>query len=265
MAVMRKTLAIWLVLLMGPGAWGGAPATGPATRPALLVYLPGISGLLGPGRRLGTALQQGGFAALYRVFDWTEGDPGLDALQAYDRNQDQAQDLANRIAGQRLGDPDRPIELIAHSGGAGVAVWALEKLPAGVRVRGVVLLAPALSPDYDLSRALEHVEGKMIVFYSARDAWILGAGTKLFGTIDRVQTEAAGLKGFNTPPTANTAQYRKLVQIPYDPAWGALGNPGDHMGPLSGPFLRSVVAPLMRGLEQAADQANQSSSRSKSR
>jgi pimeloyl-ACP methyl ester carboxylesterase len=243
-----KHITACVVVLLGSRAWGAPPSTRPAAQPPLLVYLPGISGLLGPGRRLGTALDSGGFDALYRVFDWTDGDPGLDALRAYDRNQDQAQDLANRLAGQRIGDPDRPIVLIAHSGGAGVAVWTLEKLPKETRVRAAILLAPALSPDYDLSRALRHVSGKMVVFYSPRDEWILGAGTKLFGTIDRVQSEAAGLHGFHIPAGADPAQYHKLIQIPYDPAWAALGNPGDHMGPLAGPFIRTVLAPLLRSL-----------------
>jgi pimeloyl-ACP methyl ester carboxylesterase len=250
MSRFAKNVTACLVALLASCALGAAPSAVPATQPALLIYLPGISGLLGPGRRLGTALDSGGFDALYRVFDWTDGDPGLDALRAYARNQDQAQDLANRLAGQRIGDPDRPILLIAHSGGAGVAVWALEKLPKEIQVRGVILLAPALSPSYDLSRALRHVSGKMIVFYSPRDQWILDVGTKLFGTIDRVQTEAAGLNGFHIPPGADPAQYHKLIQIPYDPAWAALGNPGDHMGPLAGRFVRTILTPLLRSMER---------------
>jgi pimeloyl-ACP methyl ester carboxylesterase len=245
-----KHLVVCLILLLCGGTLAAAPATKPADVTPLVVYLPGISGLLWPGRQLGTMLRSGGFDSHYRVFDWTDGDPGLEALDAYSRNQDQAQDLANHLAGQRIGDPQRPIFLIAHSGGTGVAVWALEKLPKNVQVRGVILLASALSPDYDLSEALRHVSGKLIVFYSDRDQWILGAGTKVFGTIDRVRTEGAGLKGFHVPAGADADQYHKLIQVPYDRAWEALGNWGDHMGPLAGGFVRVVLAPLLRGLDK---------------
>ena len=61
------------------------------------------------------------------------------------------------------------------------------------------MLAPALSPTYDLSRALRAVRREMVVFWSPLDVIILGAGTRVFGTIDRVKTASAGLVGFRVP------------------------------------------------------------------
>ena len=96
-------------------------------------------------------------------------------------------------------DPKLEITLTSHSGGTGIAVWALEKMPEGMQVQTLVLLASALSPDYDLSKALRHVRGKAYVFYSQNDQVVLGAGTRLFGTIDGVKSDAAGLIGFRMP------------------------------------------------------------------
>ena len=39
----------------------------------------------------------------------------------------------------------------------------------------------------------------MVVFWSPLDVFILGAGTRVFGTADRVRTASAGLVGFRTP------------------------------------------------------------------
>ena len=57
---------------------------------------------------------------------------------------------------------------------------------------------------------------------------VLGAGTRVFGTIDGKKEEAAGLRGFKTPDEpADAKQYDKLVQMPYQDAWMEIGNIGD--------------------------------------
>ena len=67
----------------------------------------------------------------------------------------------------------------------------------------------------------------------------------MLGTIDGVKTDAAGKVGFVKPKTADDRQYAKLVQIPYDAAWVKLGNIGDHIGALTRPFGKAVIAPLL--------------------
>jgi hypothetical protein len=108
-----------------------------------------------------------------------------------------------------------------------------------------MLLSPALSPNYDLSKALRHVRGKMYVVYSPYDIAVLGIGTSMFGTIDGVKTDASGKVGFAKPDSADEKQYKKLVQVPYDAHWVKLGNIGDHIGGLSRPFAKAVLAPLL--------------------
>jgi pimeloyl-ACP methyl ester carboxylesterase len=153
--------------------------------------------------------------------------------------------VAAMIQEYRAEHPFDRIILTTHSAGAGIAAWALAQLPADVSVDTWVMLAPALSPQFDLSKALAHVKGKAYAFSSINDVIVLGAGTKLMGTVDRVKTEAAGLVGFRQPPTADAAEYQKLVSIPYDTAWMRFGNMGEHIGPLMRPFARHVLAPLL--------------------
>ena len=146
--------------------------------------------------------------------------------------------------------PDSAVYLVGKSGGTGVIVRALESLAeTGTQVDGAVLIAPALSPRYNLGRALEAVHGEMVVFWSPFDFFILGAGTGIFGTIDRVQGVSAGLVGFKVPNNANDlakSQYQKLRQVRWRPGMATTGYLGGHVGPDSPAFLRKYVVPLLR-------------------
>lgn len=229
------------LLVAGSGALASA---GPTTRP-LVVHLPGIGGYLFVDRSLMAGLVAGGVKAQIQAYDWTVHDPGIDALHDYDRNHKEAAYLAGLIARRQARWPDARIVITSHSGGGGIAVWTLEKLPPEVQVDAVFLLAPALSPGYDLSAALRHVRGHMYVFYSKNDFLVLGAGCTLCGTIDGELTNAAGYVGFVQPKSADTQQYKKLRQIPYDPAWMSLGNLGDHIGPMARRFVAKIIAPMV--------------------
>ena len=112
-------------------------------------------------------------------------------------------------------------------------------------VENVVMIAPALSPDYDLTGALRHVRGSMYVIYSEFDSLVLGVGTTLFGTIDGVQMEAAGKVGFVRPAGGDEGEYRKVMQVPYEPEWARYGNYGDHIGGMMRRFVEAVVTPMV--------------------
>jgi len=196
-------------------------------------------------------LKESGLDADIDRYDWTAGDPGLDALLAYDRNQRQARIIAEAITRKFRADPRAPLFITSHSGGAGLLAWALEDCPADVKVDTIFFLAPALSPGYDLSKALAHVKNHAYVFYSEHDP-VLGAGTRAFGTIDRVKSDAAGLVGFATPKTADAKQYAKLVQFPYKNDYQDWGNMGDHIGPMTSEFAVHVLAPLMGATSKTA-------------
>jgi hypothetical protein len=235
-----------------PGAVAHADA--PSEKPkAWLLHLPGIAGDTRIDRRLLQGIHDAGFAGETEIYDWTGDHPGLVALKARQYNEAEAQKIADKITAHYRADPKTPILITSHSGGTGLCVWALEKLPADVKVERVMLLSSALSPQYDLSTALSHVRGKVYAFSSPNDALVLGAGTRLFGTIDGRQCQAAGLCGFTCPETAAAKdQYTKLVPMPYDPAWIKLGNIGDHIGVTSRAFAEAVIAPILMGHEPPA-------------
>ena len=216
-----------------------------AARGDLHIHLPGIGGYRGIDRRLLRGLAEGHLGGTITHYDWTARDPGFGALLARKRNDDEATIVSQIIVDHARANPGSRITLTAHSGGAGILAWALERLPDDVTVDTVVFLSPALSPAYDLSKALMHVRNHAYAFYSPHDVAVLGIGTTLFGTIDGVKAEASGKVGFTKPATADAAQYDKLLQFPYEKSWAKLSNIGDHVGSMARPFIREIVTPLL--------------------
>ena len=210
-----------------------------------LLHLPGIGGELPIDHDMTDGLKDAGWAGPITIYDWTEHDPGLDALLARKRNEREAAKVAKMIEEKLAKDPTLKITITSHSAGTGIAIWALEKLPEGMKVEQVLLLASAISPDYDLSKALSHVRGKMYSFYSANDTLVLGAGTKMFGTVDGKNSVAAGLIGFTQPKGASDEEYAKLVQRPWLKQWMAFDNVGSHIGCMSELFGEKVLGPLL--------------------
>jgi hypothetical protein len=244
---------IFSLLLLGLGLPGGGCATAIERQAVvlehkpLLIHLPGIAGNNFMERAYLSAITQGGFGAETRLYDWTRKRTWIDNLRAYDTNRATASQLAAEIVAFRKACPDRPVFLSSDSGGAGPLVWTLEALPSGVEVEGVVLLCPALSPDYDLSAALSHVRDRMVAFHSRGDGFVLSWGTRTYGTIDGKRVAAAGYGGFVLPREArDPAQYRKLKMVAYDNAWfDRYGNAGDHTGAMGVRFASGYIAPLL--------------------
>jgi hypothetical protein len=179
------------------------------------------------------------------IFDWTCGDPFIHALQAYDRNHREAQRLARQIIERHAREPNTRFVISAESGGCAPAVWMLEALPDDVVVDSLVLISPALSEEYDLSKALKHVRGPAYVFTSHADDFILGWGTRTFGTSDGLWLDAAGRDGFSPPSGADLTLYGKLVQLPYRSEWARYWNFGGHAQAMSPPFGKSIIAPMI--------------------
>lgn len=241
--LVRFALLLSLLALIGCAAPAAPrPPTAGAT---YVLHLPGVAGETPIDHWWLDALRQGGVGDRLEVYDWTCNDRGLGALRAIERNHAQAQAITGRIVAQRRADPSGRVILTAVSGGTGVAVWALERLPPGVRVDAVVLVAPAFAPDYDLSAALRHVQVNAYAFTSSADVVVLGLGTRLFGTIDRKNTDAAGLVGLHVPSNADLVAYRKLKEMRYRPEWLRWGNFGDHTGAMSVTFARDYLAPIL--------------------
>lgn len=242
----RLGLSLLLCFALLPMRVGAEEALAPGDGgSAWLLHLPGIAGKRRVDDAMILGIREGGFSGSADIYDWTGSDPGLGALLAYQRNLAEAKKVAAMITAHVRGQPGLHVIITAHSGGTGIAVWALERLPSDVKIDTLVLLASALSPEYDLTPALSHVRGHCYAFCSENDVLVLGVGTKMFGTIDGKKTEAAGHVGFLLPPSVDARGYDKLTQILYDRTWVQYDNIGDHMGCMLRPFVRKVVAPLI--------------------
>lgn len=222
----------------------------------IIYVLPGIEGVSVWNRDIVAGLEQGGVTSAIEIHDWTVGVQGaLINLTDIERNRRQAARLAEKIIAYREQHPGRPVHLVGHSGGAGMAVMTLEALPAGRQIDAAILLAPALSPEYDLSIALRRVRQGIWSFYSPRDVTLLKLGTTVFGPIDRTRGAAAGAVGFAIPAGLDRDSRRlyqqRLRQIRWSKRLEAYGASGSHVGWTDTDFVANYIAPLVREIESA--------------
>jgi hypothetical protein len=130
-----------------------------------------------------------------------------------------------------------------------MAVLALERLSADVKISSAVLLLAGISPGYNLVTALAHVEYGIFNFYSRFDLFFLGLATLVAGTIDGPRTVSAGLVGFRQPAdldaTSRALYEQRLHQIPFRASMIADFNYGGHMGVSNRVFVARHVAPLL--------------------
>jgi pimeloyl-ACP methyl ester carboxylesterase len=225
-------------LLLAAMQWGGC-AEQVHGGPDVVFVVPGVGGGGAEYNGIVQAVARPG-RAVYTI-DWGAPTP-LFFLNFSDPDiHDAAEEkVARTIADWRRQHPSGRIDLIGHSAGAGVVLGALPRI-GQAHVHTVILLAPSVSPSYDLTAALAHVDGVMHAFHSDRDTGFLEWRTSNFGTYDGMKNPAAGFAGF-------TGSYApaKLVQHPYDPNWESLDYDGGHFSIRSAAFARQIIAPLLR-------------------
>lgn len=179
----------------------------------LVVILPGIEGKGLSSESIRQGLRDGEVQMRIETFEWGVPLPGVGmAINQMDvaRNREQADKLALRIYEYQRAFPDRPVFLVGHSGGSGVAVFALEALaklrdtePAG----GAILIASSLSAEYDLIPALRQTRYGIVTVSNPFDLAALGLGTAALGNVDGTRTAAAGRTGFSM-------NHAKLFKMP---------------------------------------------------
>lgn len=225
----------------------------------LVIVVDGVGGLDLCGAGLCLEVARAGLPLGVRVVCWGHGlgrwHADLTRVENHAARASTIVDQVQEFQGRR---PGAPVFLVGKSGGTGVVARALEALPEE-SIERVVLLASALSPTYDLTRALRAVRQEMVVFWSPLDVIVLGLGTRIFGTIDRVRSVSAGLVGFRQPPEAD---YAKLRQVRWRPEMAPTGNLGGHVGPDNPAFLRKYVIPLLQvgPVAELADESEPASS-----
>lgn len=224
------------------------PVAAPGPGVGLILVADGVGGLDLCGASLRHVVDEARLPMAVEVAGWGHGFGRWHADLTDVANQaSKAAEIADQVVEHKNAYPDTPVYLVGKSGGTGVVVRALELLPAGA-VEGVALLASALSPGYDLSTALRAVKGEMVAYWSPLDVFVLGVGTTLFGTVDRVHTAAAGLVGFRVPAGADLDRYAKFRQVRWDLSMVSTGYLGGHIGPDCPAFLRKYVLPLLKPL-----------------
>lgn len=210
-----------------------------------VVILPGIEG--GAWQLEGTVkgLRDAGIDGEIDVVSWGQRPFGsLDNLTNLEANKARAKTIAERVIGHQRQHPDRPITLIGFSGGGGLAVLVAEALPTEVRIDRIILVGAAVSPQHDLQEARARCKHGIVNIYSIGDWFILGAGTSVFGTIDRANTASAGYVGFQTKDGKLRVE-DGLTQIAWQAKWMATGHDGGHIGWLARPWAKKYLASMV--------------------
>ena len=230
-----------LAVISLPAAGCGAQHATP-----IVIFLDG-AGHFGYAGKVKRGLRQGGYEGRFEEFGWSSFLAPVDHLLIA-RAGGRAAALARKIERIRESDPEGPIHLIGLSAGTAVLAAALEQLNDGVMVDNVVLLSSSISARRDLRRVLGHVRGHLYVTVSLRDRMLAVMSVNADGG----PGPPAGRTGVLTPRALDRSDrtpYRKVVNLPWRPAYAGFGWNGGHTGVTSPKFIEAVLLPRLRSNE----------------
>ena len=210
--------------------------------------IPGIEGRASMLAEACRGLEDAGIRSAIEVYDWQRAELFGALANLVDREQNlrHAAEIASAITTYARAHAGRSIDVVGYSGGGGLAVMVAEALPEDVRLRNLILVQAAISPDYDLGAALARIEGKLINFHSAFDWAILGLGTRAFGTMDRANVASAGMVGFDLAVAVPDETLRRRIEQPeWTLAMLTSGHYGGHLGMLTYGWNRKYLAPYL--------------------
>ncbi len=240
----------WLLLLLSGCAGMPAPVVSrasPCAARGIVLVVDGAGGYQNAPRSIAEMTDALHLPLHVRSFDWTHGrGRGVADVVDLGYSRCQAALLAEEISRYRGTFPGMPIYLVGFSAGCAVALQAAERLPPDTLER-IVLLAPAVSANYDLRGALASARLGIDVFTSDRDRFWLGVGTGVVGTADGTRDPAAGRVGFR-PPVLSPDETRlagRLHQHSWDECVAWTGSDGGHADSLRPAFLKAYVFPLL--------------------
>lgn len=248
-----KTLPLILVACAGlAGCSQVAPDRDVRMTRGYVYYLDGAGGggMINWSGGVREGLAAAGYEGAGEVFTWNTGlgvVADQTASESYKR--EKAAKLAAEIRQYKATHATAPVTLMGLSAGTAVAVFTLEALPVDTQVANVILLSGSLGADYDLTKALQRVGGKVYITTSKRDG-VLGFLVPMSGTADRVSgpADTIGNQGPKMPANATPEtrrQYAKVVEIPWTPKFEQYGNQGGHLDTVNARFIEAVVAPLV--------------------
>ena len=243
-SIVCRTIVFLLLLICITTSFGCYSTNSHGTSPGLILFVPGATGDGSMYKHVVPALRDNSDQRTIQCFDW--GAPAFAFFLNYSNESihaDAEKKLAQHIISIRTDHPKDTLDIIAHSAGGGVTLGALAKLPSDIHVNRVILLHPSVSPDYPLATPLNACES-INLFYSHRDKTFLEWRTSTFGTYDNIKTKAAGHLGFNLAVLSEMLLH-KIKMHAHIEADQKFANDGGHWGPLSRPFLRECVIPLL--------------------
>ena len=162
----------------------------------------------------------------------------LENLRAEERNFSTAAEIATELAAWRRAHPDDELYVVGYSGGGGMVTLVTAALPDDVKIDRLILVAPAISPDYPLEqRVLPHVTEFVANFASSLDLQV-GWGTRTFGTIDRKNTASAGAVGFELADPRVLQHLWSSEDIPF-------GHFGNHLSYLNRRWQDAKLMPTL--------------------
>ncbi len=245
----NKTVPVAAMLCVAVGLAGGCGASNVFNTPdrlanGLVIILPGIEGKSVLNRDVRDGLAAAGVEQAIQIRSW-----GLIPLLK------QMDFIGNRLAGAIIAKeivayqdahPGRPVYVMGHSGGGGIAVFVAESMPEGRQVDGLILLSASISSAHNLTKALKHCKNGIVNFYNRNDAALLGVVTILFGNVCGTHGPAAGLIGFDKPGKKASDEkklaYAKLYPMRLTDDM-TLGDSSAHVSTTRPDFVSIYVAP----------------------
>lgn len=215
-----------------------SPITKLPNQQGWVLILPGIMNVkfhLAWFRRMVTRAHPS-YRAEIRRWGWPFG--WIANLRAYARNKQAADMIARDVAAYRRNHPEAPIHLVGYSGGGGLAVMVVDALPDGGSINRLLLVAPAISPQYPLTQRILPKVTDFVVNYASRRDRQIAQGTKIFGTMDGVKQSGAGALGF-------AEQHPRLIEVHWHKGMRRELHLGDHAAYLSPFWQRRYLLPAL--------------------
>ena len=218
----------------------------------LIIILPGIEGESGLNHDIRNGLVAAGVDQALKIRPWGRLlPPPLNMLVTQMDiigNRIAAAIIANEVVEYRKQYPGRPVYVVGHSGGGGIAVFVAEAMPKDHKIDGLILLSASVSSAYNVTKALSNCEQGIVNFYNRGDGLLLGVATTLFGNVDGIRGPSAGLLSFDEPRESagkeEKAAYEHLFQVQLTDDM-TLGYTTAHASTTEPGFVSIYVAPWL--------------------
>ncbi|HUT57241.1 MAG TPA: hypothetical protein VNA25_05140 [Phycisphaerae bacterium] len=239
-------VSVSLLHLTGCGEDATIYATDARKANGLVVILPGIEGESEYNHDIRRGLMAGGVEYALVIRSWGVPVPvaGMIVNQTnFLGNRLAATGVAQMIAQYQDRYPGRPVYVVGHSGGGGVAVFtaeALADMTGDRKIEGLVLLSASISNNYpNTSKALAQCRQGLVNFYNPEDTALLGLGTTIAGNVDGGRAPSAGRAGFEI---THPKLYDQAVS-------GSMSGDDPHGSTTRVPFVSRRVVPWIKATQ----------------